>query len=145
MKTFLTCREIMTHRECQKYKNEMEFEKNYPSVSDYYEEIKPYLFDKELKNISMNKWSELSDDKSYKEIGRDVVNEYFISTIWTGLSTSQQPFETIIFDSKDYSLAEFKYHTELEAKLTHEEIVNIFSLLDREEIMKIFPNEDLSE
>ena len=94
-----------------------------------YDEPRPYILDKEHKPISMNKWSELYSNFGYCIIGKTKVSGYFVSTMWTGITTSQTPFETVIFDRKGHPHREVKHSTEKEAEQFHIEMVKLYLAL----------------
>ena len=58
--------------------------------------------DKQLNQIDFEKWSNLFDDFNYCTICRTYINEFFISTIWYGISAYLSgPFETAVFKGEE--------------------------------------------
>ncbi len=91
--------------------------------------IQSFIFDRELNNISILRWTELYSNFAYVVIGRTEVNNILISTVWTGISFPKLPFETVIFINgeptdcekhgnediaKEYHLQKVKFYLELE-------------------------------
>lgn len=94
-----------------------------------YDEVRPYILDKKHQPISMNKWSEFYSNFGYCIIGKTKVNGYLISTMWTGITTQKQPFETVIFDRKGELHREVKHSTEEEAEKFHIDMVKLYLAL----------------
>ncbi len=96
--------------------------------------MNPMYFDKEGKPLELMEWAELSESgDEYRVIGKTVVGEYLISTIWIGLNMNLGHgvglpliFETMVFSDSgntgwdDYQL---RYATEEQAKAGHEETI----------------------
>jgi len=87
--------------------------------------INNFIFDRNLKNISMNEWKDLYMNPCYVVLGRTQIGKYLISTIWTGISHAKTPFETIVFcDSNPYE--GIRHKTEKESIDFHLELVKLY-------------------
>ena len=75
--------------------------------------------------INVLEWGKLFEDKSYQVIKQNYVGDYFVSTVWVGLSYSfELPadiFETMIFKShEDVLNYQERYNTEEDALRGHD-------------------------
>jgi hypothetical protein len=111
-------------------------------IDNYKEESKDFLkvfedpinkigdnlyFDREGKEISLDEFANLSEDRSYKIVKQEQIGEYFVSTVWLGIDHGfagcLKIFETMIFhDELDCDYME-RYATESEAFFGHKEAV----------------------
>lgn len=88
-------------------------------------------YDKDGNPISMEEWTRLFGDLEYKTIGKSEVGDYRVSTVWLGLNHSYGDgamliFETMIFDSDDYSgLFQMRYTTQEQAEIGHRLVVEM--------------------
>lgn len=95
--------------------------------------------DKLGNEIDHDTWAQLCENKNYRIVQQDVVDKYFISTIWLGISHSdlRNPnilegfnayFETMVFDNIDKETGGIKeiyrYRSLKDAQEGHEELVN---------------------
>ncbi len=79
-------------------RNEWLSRNQFPNTDNIY--IKQLKFyDKTGKEISINEWKNLLNNKNYRHIKRDRINNYIISTIWLGLET--KIYESVIFTPND--------------------------------------------
>lgn len=98
-------------------------------TNKYDDRIQPFIFDKELNNISLNKWNELYSNIDYVVIGRITIKNILISTLWHGISASKLPFETCIFMGND-CMHEQRHSSQKEAEQYHLTKVKFYLALD---------------
>jgi hypothetical protein len=98
-------------------------------ISKYDQRIQPFIFDKELNNISLNKWNELYSNIDYVVIGRIRIKNILISTLWCGISASKLPFETCIFIGDD-CMHDQRHASQREAEEYHLTKVKFYLSLD---------------
>jgi len=93
----------------------------------------PMYFDKEGKPLELMEWAaKVEDDGEYRTIGKTVVGEYLVSTVWVGLNMSLSGigapliFETMVFsDSGNTGWDDYqeRYSTLEQAEAGHEATV----------------------
>lgn len=91
--------------------------------------------------ISLEQWGGHTTDHTYKRVGYDEVNNYRVSTVWTGIdmrlgSNDEAPpviFETMVFPKDDWSeVYQERYSTLEQAQEGHKRAVLHAESLDRE-------------
>ena len=88
------------------------------------------FYNKEGKEISVQEFTKLFEDKNYQVIKQDKLsNGYFISTVWLGINHSfvfsekLLLFETMVFDSNKSSVEQKRYSTEKQALRGHKRFI----------------------
>lgn len=120
------------------------------------------IYDREGAPITMEEWSQLIVDLDYKHVTQEYVNDWWVSTVWLGMShgtdTLGRPliFETMIFaptagpEGPEEWLGEamdcIRYATIEEAEEGHAEAVLMASAIDHsrteiEELRDLAPDE----
>ena len=81
--------------------------------------IHPYFWDQEGNNISFGKLKELFENPLWGIIGKTLIDNYAISTVWLGICHRGIPFETIIFDLDSEIVGAYRHKSKEEAKQFH--------------------------
>lgn len=64
--------------------------------------VRPYIFDRKGKHISIGEWKRLNGDEDYRRIGLLEMGDFSISTVWLGVAhDGESIFETVVFSNRD--------------------------------------------
>jgi hypothetical protein len=87
-------------------------------------------FDRKGMEISSHSWNELFNDWNYRQVAKDTINGFYISTVWQGLdmASSRDPhplyYDTTVFDPDGKVYGEMVlYGSDEEALKGHAKIV----------------------
>jgi hypothetical protein len=87
------------------------------------------MFDKQGNPIDFIKFAELTENRSYRILGRDEFpNGSYLSTIWVGINTAlhgKEIFETMFFDENGNTKSIGRWETESEAIKQHQKAKSV--------------------
>jgi hypothetical protein len=102
-----------------------------------------HYFDREGRPITLQRWAELFEDRAYRFLADQTVNEFRVATIWTGFDpyrsdsadyVAEPPliFETTIFWHGTHEIAhdsQRQHATEAEARACQADFVHLADIL----------------
>jgi len=83
-------------------------------------------YDKNGKEIDLETWVNLCEDRKYTIIKQEKINDYFISTIWLGLNHGLIKGQLLIFETmvfKDDEIVEMERCSTLEEAIEGHEMI----------------------